>query len=108
MLVLSRQKDESIVIGDDGGIEIVIVDVRGDKVRLGITAPKEIPVHRREIYDAIQREKAEAKAAEGKAVEGKPEKTAEEQPEEEAPSEVEKETAETAETAEAAVKKRGK
>lgn len=57
MLVLSRTKDESIMIGDD--VEIVIVDVRGDKVRLGITAPKEIPVHRREIYDAIQREKKE-------------------------------------------------
>ena len=55
MLVLSRQKDESIVIGDD--IEITIVDVRGDKVRLGITAPKSISVHRREVYDAIQREK---------------------------------------------------
>jgi carbon storage regulator len=59
MLVLSRQRDESIMIGDD--VEIVIVDVRGDKVRLGITAPKHIPVHRREIYDAIQREKAEGK-----------------------------------------------
>jgi len=57
MLVLSRQRDESIMIGDD--VEIIIVDVRGDKVRLGITAPKEIPVHRREIYDAIQREKTE-------------------------------------------------
>jgi len=57
MLVLSRQKDESIMIGDD--VEITIVDVRGDKVRLGITAPKSIPVHRREIYDAIQREKAQ-------------------------------------------------
>jgi carbon storage regulator len=57
MLVLSRQKDESIMIGDD--VEIIIVDVRGDKVRLGITAPKHIPVHRREIYDAIQREKSE-------------------------------------------------
>jgi carbon storage regulator len=56
MLVLSRQKDESIVIGDD--VEITIVDVRGDKVRLGITAPKSISVHRREVYDAIQREKA--------------------------------------------------
>ena len=55
MLVLSRQKDESIMIGDN--VEIVIVDVRGDKVRLGITAPKEIPVHRREVYEAIQREK---------------------------------------------------
>ena len=57
MLVLSRQKDESIMIGDD--VEITIVDVRGDKVRLGITAPREIPVHRREVYDAIQREKSE-------------------------------------------------
>ncbi len=59
MLVLSRQRDESIMIGDN--VEIIIVDVRGDKVRLGITAPKEIPVHRREIYDAIQREKAQKK-----------------------------------------------
>ena len=63
MLVLSRQRDESIMIGDD--VEITIVDVRGDKVRLGITAPKHIPVHRREIYDAIQREKAQK--AEGEA-----------------------------------------
>ena len=59
MLVLSRQRDESIMIGDD--VEIIIVDVRGDKVRLGITAPKSVPVHRREIYDAIQREKTEKK-----------------------------------------------
>ncbi len=57
MLVLSRQKDESIMIGDD--VEITIVDVRGDKVRLGITAPRSIAVHRREVYEAIQREKAE-------------------------------------------------
>jgi carbon storage regulator len=62
MLVLSRQKDESIMIGDD--VEIIIVDVRGDKVRLGITAPKQIPVHRREIYDAIQREKSEQSESE--------------------------------------------
>ncbi len=60
MLVLSRQKDESIMIGDD--VEITIVDVRGDKVRLGITAPKSIPVHRREVYEAIQREKSEKQA----------------------------------------------
>lgn len=60
MLVLSRHKDESIVIGDD--IEINVVEVRGGKVRLGITAPKETPVHRREIYDAIQREKCEKPA----------------------------------------------
>ncbi|MBW8040170.1 MAG: carbon storage regulator CsrA [Planctomycetes bacterium] len=62
MLVLSRQKDESIMIGDD--VEITIVDVRGDKVRLGITAPKEIPVHRMEVYEAIQREKKEKEAQE--------------------------------------------
>ena len=54
MLVLTRQRDEKILIGDD--IEITVVDIRGDKVRLGITAPKRIPVHRKEVYDAIQRE----------------------------------------------------
>ncbi len=62
MLVLSRQKDESIIIGDD--IKITIVDVRGDKVRLGINAPRSISVHREEIYEAIQREKAQQKTAE--------------------------------------------
>ena len=54
MLVLSRQRDETIMIGDD--IEITIVDIRGDKVRVGITAPTRIPVHRKEVYDAIKRE----------------------------------------------------
>ena len=54
MLVLSRQRDESIIIGDN--IVVTIVDIRGDKVRLGIEAPSEIPVHRREIHEAIQRE----------------------------------------------------
>jgi len=54
MLVLSRQKDETIMIGDD--IEVTVVDIRGDKVRLGITAPREISVHRKEVYDAIRRE----------------------------------------------------
>lgn len=53
MLVLSRKKNESIVINDD--ISIVVVEIRGDKVRLGVEAPKEIPVHRREVYDAIRR-----------------------------------------------------
>ena len=73
MLVLSRQRDESIMIGDD--VEITIVDVRGDKVRLGITAPKNIPVHRREIYDAIQKEKADKAQADGQV------QTPQEQPE---------------------------
>jgi carbon storage regulator len=53
MLVLSRKKNESIVINNN--ITIVVVDIRGDKVRLGVEAPKEIPVHRREVYDAIQK-----------------------------------------------------
>jgi carbon storage regulator len=57
MLVLSRQRDESIIIADN--IKITIVDIRGDKVRLGIDAPKEIPVHRQEVFDAIQRENAQ-------------------------------------------------
>ncbi len=52
MLVLSRKKNESIVINNN--ITIVVVDIRGDKVRLGPEAPKEIPVHRREVYDAHQ------------------------------------------------------
>jgi carbon storage regulator len=58
MLVLSRQRDETIMIGDD--IEITIVDIRGDKVRLGISAPREIQVHRKEVYEAIRRENATA------------------------------------------------
>jgi len=54
MLVLSRQRDETVVIGDD--VEVTVVDIRGDKVRLGITAPKHVTVHRKEVYDAIRRE----------------------------------------------------
>ena len=54
MLVLSRHRDEVVMIGDE--IEVQVVDIRGDKVRLGITAPIRIPVHRKEIYDAINRE----------------------------------------------------
>jgi len=68
------------MIGDD--VEIIIVDVRGDKVRLGITAPKSIPVHRREIYDAIQREKAEAKEPQNQKVK-EPEAKKEDEPKEE-------------------------
>lgn len=58
MLVLSRKRDESIVIA--GNITITVVDIRGDKVRLGIVAPSEVPVHRREVYDAIKRDQAAA------------------------------------------------
>ena len=68
MLVLSRQRDESIIIGDN--IVLTVVDIRGDKVRLGIDAPKEIPVHRQEVYEAIQRENrraAEQSSADGEA-----------------------------------------
>jgi carbon storage regulator len=58
MLVLSRQRDETIMIGDE--VEITVVDIRGDKVRLGINAPRTIQVHRKEVYEAIQRENAAA------------------------------------------------
>lgn len=58
MLVLSRQRDETIMIGDD--IELTVVDIRGDKVRLGIKAPTHVAVHRKEIYDAIKRENEQA------------------------------------------------
>jgi carbon storage regulator len=58
MLVLSRQRDETIMIGDE--VEITVVDIRGDKVRLGINAPRHIQVHRKEVYDAIKRENEQA------------------------------------------------
>jgi len=56
MLVLSRKKDESIIINDH--IRVTVVEIRGDKVRLGIDAPKDVSVHRREVYEAIQSQKA--------------------------------------------------
>jgi len=59
MLVLSRRKDESIMVCEN--VEVMIVDVRGNKVRLGIKAPKSIPVHRKEVYDAIHRQKIDEK-----------------------------------------------
>jgi len=67
MLVLSRKKNESIVINND--ITIVVVEIRGDKVRLGVEAPKEVPVHRREVYEAIKRNEmaAQSKEAAGAA-----------------------------------------
>jgi carbon storage regulator len=56
MLVLSRCKDEEIVIGNE--IRVMVIDVRGDNVRLGITAPRDVSIHRREVYDKIQEEQA--------------------------------------------------
>ena len=57
MLVLSRKKNESIIINND--IRLVVVEIRGDKVRLGVEAPKEVPVHRREVYESIKKNEAE-------------------------------------------------
>ena len=68
MLVLSRRPNESIVINDK--IVITVIEIRGDKVRLGIEAPTEVPVHRQEVYEAIQREHQRGAAAAGVRVEG--------------------------------------
>ena len=62
MLVLSRLRDETIMIGDE--IEITVVDIRGEKVRLGISAPRQIQVHRKEVFDSIQRENTSASEVE--------------------------------------------
>ncbi len=58
MLVLSRQRDETIMIGDD--VQVMVVRIEGDKVRLGITAPRQVQVHRKEVYDVRRREAAQA------------------------------------------------
>ena len=63
MLVLTRETDQSIMIGDD--IEIVVLAVQGGKVRLGINAPRNVPVHRKEIYETILREKADGEKPSG-------------------------------------------
>jgi cytosine deaminase len=63
MLVLTRQRDQTVMIGDD--VQITVVDIRGDKVRLGISAPTEVKVHRKEIYEAIKRENELAAQAAG-------------------------------------------
>ncbi|MFZ9880575.1 MAG: carbon storage regulator CsrA [Phycisphaerales bacterium] len=63
MLVLSRQRDETIMIGDD--VELTIVDIRGDKVRIGIKAPATVAVHRKEVYEAIKNENQQAAAFRG-------------------------------------------
>lgn len=56
MLVLSRKQDEKIIIGDS--ITLMVISIQGDKVRLGIDAPKTVSIHREEVYQAIQRERA--------------------------------------------------
>jgi len=68
MLVLSRKKNESIVINND--IRIVVVEIRGDKVRLGVEAPREVPVHRHEVYDAIQRSQQDDSTESAESVDG--------------------------------------
>jgi carbon storage regulator len=71
MLVLSRKKDEKIIIGDS--ITLMVIEIRGDKVRLGIEAPKEVAVHRQEVYDAIVRENEMQQQADAEGV--KPEES---------------------------------
>jgi carbon storage regulator len=66
MLVLSRQRDETIMIGDE--VEITVVDIRGDKVRIGISAPTSIAVHRKEVYDSIREENQRAASLDGRDV----------------------------------------
>lgn len=68
MLVLTRKPNQSIVIGDD--IELTVLEVRGDQVRIGINAPREIPVHRKEIYEQIKQENMKASQTEPKSLEG--------------------------------------
>jgi carbon storage regulator len=70
MLVLSRQRDETIIIGND--VELTVVDIRGDKVRLGIKAPSHIAVHRKEVYDAIMKENEQASKIRDDRMEGLP------------------------------------
>ncbi len=85
MLVLSRQRDETIMIGDD--IEITVVDIRGEKVRLGINAPPHVPVHRKEVYEAIKREGRTAANGKGGQVESLANRRPRAQPKECPPSE---------------------
>ena len=70
MLVLSRKKNESIVINND--VTVTIVEIRGDKVRLGIVAPKDVPVHRQEVFDAIHGKDQGGEPAATGATSGKP------------------------------------
>ncbi|MDP6636532.1 MAG: carbon storage regulator CsrA [Phycisphaerae bacterium] len=70
MLVLSRQRDQTIIIGDD--IEITVVDIRGEKVRLGISAPPHVPVHRKEVYDSIKQSDTSGQGGSVKSLARKP------------------------------------
>ncbi|MCP4375292.1 MAG: carbon storage regulator CsrA [bacterium] len=70
MLVLSRQRDQTIIIGDD--IEITVVDIRGEKVRLGISAPAHVPVHRKEVYDSIKQSDDETQGGSVRSLAKKP------------------------------------
>ncbi|MDZ4755299.1 MAG: carbon storage regulator CsrA [Phycisphaerae bacterium] len=70
MLVLSRQRDETIMIGDD--VELTVVDIRGDKVRIGIKAPSNVAVHRKEVYDAIRNENQQAAGFRGEITSYRP------------------------------------
>ena len=70
MLVMTRKRNESVVLNND--IVLTVVEIRGDKVRLGIVAPKEVPVHRQEVYDAIHGAKEQAEAAPAPVVVNKP------------------------------------
>lgn len=73
MLVLTRKVNQSIMIGDD--IEVVVLEVRGEQVRLGIKAPRNVTVHRREIYDAIQKENLMAAQTQPEDIPDTPKKT---------------------------------
>ena len=75
MLVLSRERGETVNIGDE--IEVTVIDIRGDKVRLGVNAPRHVAVHRKEVYEAIKRQQKDAAAA-GSAQGGAPEGAASE------------------------------
>ena len=67
MLVLSRKKNESVVINED--VVVTVIEIRGDKVRLGIQAPRSVPVHRREVFDAIQEQQKNQPLSQDEAVE---------------------------------------
>lgn len=68
MLVLSRERGETVNIGDE--IEVTVIDIRGDKVRLGVSAPRHVAVHRKEVYEAIKRQQKEAAGAQGAPPDG--------------------------------------